>query len=291
MASEQQTKEEIRRTVVERLDWQTAERDDNTVAQAIHEGEELDAVYNLDEAGLLDEFYHFLEMIGLLSLAGAMQLTGVKRVLIPVVQFVLLYMLKTVLGVESMNSLPSLLFSNVALMTLIGFNAYQVSNGFTRRGDDRRRKKPKQGPITPQCLAQNISKFTREQMEAFLNGVVRLIAGLGLVQGDITAVLDGSKLRTTEKYEGRGCLKIEHEVKEKGTGRLVKVVELVFGWKILVLIEARSRLPLAVKVTKIEAYEGEWLVPMVRQAQANLGEKARIVKVVVDKGYLDGEDL
>src|SRR3990172_5786693 len=128
-------------------------------------------------------------------------------------------------------------------------------------------------------------------MEAFLNGVVRLIAGLGLVQGDITAVLDGSKLRTTEKYEGRGCLKIEHEVKEKGTGRLVKVVELVFGWKILVLIEARSRLPLAVKVTKIEAYEGEWLVPMVRQAQANLGEKARIVKVVVDKGYLDGEDL
>src|SRR3972149_4836742 len=156
MASEQQTKEEIRRTVVERLDWQTAERDDNTVAQAIHEGEELDAVYNLDEAGLLDEFYHFLEMIGLLSLAGAMQLTGVKRVLIPVVQFVLLYMLKTVLGVESMNSLPSLLFSNVALMTLIGFNAYQVSNGFTRRGDDRRRNKSKQGPLTPQCLAQNI---------------------------------------------------------------------------------------------------------------------------------------
>jgi hypothetical protein len=53
----------------------------------------------------------------------------------------------------------------------------------------------------------------------------------------------------------------------------------------------RTRLPLAMKVGKIQDYEGHWLVPMVQQAQQNLGEHARIGKVVVDRGYLDGEDL
>ncbi|MCC7106529.1 MAG: transposase, partial [Chloroflexi bacterium] len=57
------------------------------------------------------------------------------------------------------------------------------------------------------------------------------------------------------------------------------------------LIEVRTRLPLAVLVTTIEAYEGASLVPLLEQAQANLGEHARIVKVVADRGYLDSEDL
>lgn len=287
----QQTSEEVKRNCVGRLSWQTAERDDVSVAKAVHEGEELDAVYNLDEVGLLDEFYHFLQVIGVLSLIEGMQLPGVERVLIPVVQFVLLYMLKVLFGIESMNALPQLLFSNVALMMLIGFNAHQVANGFTQRGDDRRQKKAKQGPLTPQCLAQNICKLTVEQMESFFNGVVRLIVDLGLLRGNLTVALDGSKLPTTPKYEGRGCLKVEKEVKEKGTGKVVKVVKYVFGWKVLVLIEVRTRLPLAAKVVKIEEYEGQWLVPLLKQAQANLGDKGRIVKIVVDRGYLDGEDL
>jgi hypothetical protein len=183
------------------------------------------------------------------------------------------------------------LFSNVALMSLIGFNAYQVANGLTRRGDDRRQRKPKQGPLSPQCLAENICKFSLEQIEAFFNGVVRLIVGLGLLCGELSVALDGSQLPTTKKYQGRGCLKVERAVKDKQTGQSIKLVRFVFGWKILVLIEVRTRLPLAAKVVKIEEYEGRYLVPLLKQAQANLGEQARIVKVVVDRGYLDGEDL
>ena len=288
---QQRNQEEVRQTALGRLSWQIAQRDDQRVAQAVHQGEELDAVYNLDEAGLLDEFYHFLETIGFLDLIGKMKLPGVERVLIPVVQFVLLYVLKTLYGVESMNALPMLLFSNVALMSLIGFNAHQVANGLTDRGDDRRQRKPKQGPLSPQCLAENICKFSVEQMEGFFNGVVCLIVKKGFLRGGLTVALDGSKLPTTKKYQGRGCLKIEHEMKDKKTGQSVKQIEFVFGWKILVLIEVRTRLPLAAKVVKIEAYEGCWLVPLLQQAQANLGERAKIVKVVIDRGYLDGEDL
>jgi Transposase DDE domain len=128
-------------------------------------------------------------------------------------------------------------------------------------------------------------------MQSLFNGVVRLLVRVLALSGDLTVALDGSKVPTTEKYTGRGCLTITHKVREKGTGRLVKVATLLFGWKVLVLIEVRTRLPLAMAVVPIEEYEGRWLLPLVRQAQENLGGRAHIGKVVIDRGYLDGEDL
>ena len=103
-------------------------------------------MHELSEAGLLDEFFHFMEQLGVMEVIGKMDLAGVQRVLIPVVQFVLLYMLKVVLGIASMNALPRLLFSNVGLMQMIGFNATQVANGLTHRGDGQRKTKRKQVP-------------------------------------------------------------------------------------------------------------------------------------------------
>jgi hypothetical protein len=281
----------VQETVRERLQWQTAGRDDAQVAQAIHAGADLDALHELSEAGLLDEFFHFLDTLGVLRLVAELTLPGVERVLIPVVQFVLLYLLKVLFGIRSMNALPPLLFSQVPVMTLLGFNATQIAVGCTRRGEAQRRRKPRQGPLSPQCLAQNICKLPAAAMAGFFNGVVRLLVAGGFVRGTLTVALDGSKLPTTARYAGRGCLAVEREVREKGTRRLIKVVEYVFGWKVLVLIEVQSRLPLALQVVTIEAYEGEWLVPLVEQAQANLGDQAQITKVVVDRGYLDGADL
>lgn len=277
--------------VVERLRWQTATRDDKRVAQAIHGGQELDAMHELSEAGLLDEFFAFLEEVGVMQEMEDLSLPGVERVLIPTVQFVLLYLLKVLFGVESMNSLPQHLFSNVGLMQLIGFNATQVHEGFTKRGDAQRKTKPKQGPLSPQCLANNICTLTREQMEVFFNRVVQRLVTCGLLQGELVVALDGSKLETPETYEGRGCLRVERQVKKKGSRELVTVEEYVYGWKVLVLIEVQTRLPLAMKIVRIEEYEGRWLLPLVKLAQENLGERAHIGKVVIDRGYLDGEDL
>jgi len=45
------------------------------------------------------------------------------------------------------------------------------------------------------------------------------------------------------------------------------------------------------KLVPIQEYEGKWLVPLLEQAQQNLGEQAQIETIVVDRGYLDGEDL
>ena len=53
--------------VLDRLSWQLARRDDKRVAQALYAGEELEEMHELSEAGLLDEFFAFLEDIGMMG--------------------------------------------------------------------------------------------------------------------------------------------------------------------------------------------------------------------------------
>src|SRR3989440_10344350 len=101
--------------VMERLNWQLARRDDGRVARALYAGEEIEEMHELSEAGLLDELFVFLEEIGLMAGVERLELPGGQRVLVPTVQFVLLYLLKVLYGAESRNELPRVLFRNVAL--------------------------------------------------------------------------------------------------------------------------------------------------------------------------------
>ncbi len=137
---------EERSVVQERLNWQVAWRDDTKVGQALYAGETIEEMHHLSDAGLLDEFFVFLKDLGMLEAFAQVSLTGVKRTLVPTVQFVLLYFLKVLLGAESMNELPRVLFSDLALMELVGFNAHQCESGLTKRGDASRKTKKKQGP-------------------------------------------------------------------------------------------------------------------------------------------------
>src|SRR5437868_4621424 len=276
--------------VMERLHWRVARRDDGRVAQALYAGEEIEEMHELSEAGLLDEFFVFLEELGMMAVLEQVELAGVQRVLVPTVQFVLLYLLKVLFGGQSMNELPRVLFSNMALMELVGFNARQVEEGLTKRGEANRKNRKKQGPLSPQCLADNICKLSQEQMEELMNQMVRLLVAWGLLDGERLAALDGSKLETPKTYEGCGKLKQTRSVKIKGQKERMTEEYYLYGWKVLVLIDVQTRLPLAVKVVKIQEYEGRWLVPLLEQAQRNLGTRGQIKTIVIDRGYLDGED-
>jgi hypothetical protein len=283
--------EEKPSAVQERLAWQVASRDDVRVAQALYAGEEIEEMHELSEAGLRDEFFAFLEDSGMMAVFEQQHLPTVQRVLIPTVQFVLLYLLKVLFGAASMNELPRVLFSNVALMELIGFNARQIEEGLTKRGERQRQSKKKQGPLSPQCLADNICKLSREQMEHLFNQMVQVLVGRGLLDGKRIAALDGSKLPTPATYEGCGKLKQTRSVKIKGQQERATEEYYVYGWKVLVLIDVQTRLPLAMKVVQIQEYEGRWLVPLLEQAQRNLGQRGYIGTIVIDRGYLDGADL
>ena len=190
-----------------------------------------------------------------------------------------------------MNELPRVLFSNVALMELVGFNAHQCEEGLSKRGERTRQKKEKQGPLTPQCLADNICKLKEEELERLFNQMVQVVVRHGLVRGKLLVALDGSKLPTPKSYEGCGKVKQTRKVKVKGQKEAQTEEYYLYGWKILVLIEVQTRLPLAMKVVPIQDYEGKWLVPLLEQAQQNLGTMAHIETIVIDRGYLDGTDL
>src|SRR5256886_14573674 len=205
MEKEKPTEE--RSVVQERLHWQVAWRDDTKVGQALYAGEPLEEMHQLSDAGLLDEFFVFLKDVGMLEAFEQVSQAGVKRTLVPTVQFVLLYVLKVLLGGESMHELPHVLFSDLALMELVGFNAHQCESGLTKRGDARRTTKKKQGPLMAQCLADNICKITQEEMERLFNRMVHLLARRGWFAGKLLVALDGSKVPTPESYEGCGKLK------------------------------------------------------------------------------------
>ena len=277
--------------VQERLNWKLACRDDAKVAQGLYAGEAIDEMHELSDAGLLDEFFVFLEEVGMVQAFEQMSLPGVKRMLVPTVQFVLLYVLKVLVGGQSMNELPRVLFSDLGLMELVGFNAHQCEQGLTKRGEAQRTTKKKQGPLSAQCLADNISKLSEEEMERLFNQMVQLLARRGMFTGKLLVALDGSKLPTPQSYEGCGKLKQTRSVKVKGQKEAATEEYYVYGWKVLVLIEVQTRLPLAMKVVKIQDYEGSWLIPLLEQAQRNLGEHAHIGTIVIDRGYLDGADL
>ncbi len=277
--------------VQERLNWRLAQRDDTRVAQGLYVGEEIEEMHELSDAGLLDEFFVFLEELGMMQAFEELVLPEVKRMLVPTVQFVLLYLLKILFGSGSMHELPRVLFSNIGLMELVGFNAQQCEKGLTKRGDAQRKTKKKQGPITAQCLADNMSKLKQEELERLLNLMVHLFAQFGLLSGKLLAALDGSKLPTPESYEGCGKVKQTRQVKVKGQKEPLTEEYYISGWKVLVLIDVQTRLPLAMKLVPIQEYEGKWLVPLLEQAQRNLGTHAQITTIVIDRGYLDGEDL
>jgi len=288
--AQEQTVEACKRNLQERLDWEMAERDDAAVAGAIERGEEVDGIYSLKEAGLMDGFFHWLEEIGILGKLKQVSMNGVQRVLYVGFQLVLLYFLKTLFGIESMNGLPSLLFSCTAAMTLVGFNARQIAEGATRRGDDKRKSKEKQGPLSPQTLGKYICKIPIQTMADCYNGCILCLAAAGMFPALVGVIMDGSDVATTAKYKGCGKVKREEKFKDKeGKWRVREVV--VFGWKVLVVLEASTRIPIAVKVVPIQESECNYTLEMLDWAQANLGSYSRIVKVVFDRGYLDGETL
>jgi hypothetical protein len=138
MANRRQSQDEIRQHLAEQLDWRFAERNDKAVAQALYAGQAVDAVHTLDEAGLLHGFFAFLKEAGVMAIWQEFHINAIQRIFIPTLYFVLLYGTRLLFGIDSSNALPALLFSNVAVMTLLGFNGTMVSNGLSQRGQRQR---------------------------------------------------------------------------------------------------------------------------------------------------------
>ena len=285
-----QIRNEITQNLAERLCWEVARRDDSRIARRLSRKQEVDGVYRLDEGAVLDEFFHFLQSIGVMALLEEVHGAAIQREMLPFVQYVLLYGVKTLFGIESINALRSLLFSDVALMQLVGFNAQQVRQGICQRGATKRQGEQLPGPICPDTLAKNIVKWHLRDLEAVFNGSIRALAKAGVFGAKVTGIADGTDLETTEHYTGCGQVTRKVRIEDKW-GKVHEIEVTVYGWKVLLLIDAATKIPLAVKVGQIQEHEALWARALVTQARLNLAGYARLHKVVFDKGFLDGPTL
>jgi hypothetical protein len=173
---------------------------------------------------------------------------------------------------------------------LVGFNAQQVRQGICQRGATQRQGERSPGPICPDTLAKTIVQWNLQDLEAVFNGSLRALAHAGVFGAQVTGIADGTDLETTECY--RDCGQVTRKVCIEDTQGRVHALEVtVYGWKVLLLIDAATKIPLAVKVGKIQEHETHWTRALVTQARANLAGHACLQKVVLDQGFLDGTDL
>jgi hypothetical protein len=146
------------------------------------------------------------------------------------------------------------------------------------------------GPICPDALADHIVKLHGPDLAAVFNGVIRALAEAGVLAAQLTGIVDATDLETTAQYEGCGQATRRREITAK-RGEVHALEVTVYGWQLSVLLEARTRIPVAAAVVPIRAHETLSLRALVTPARANLAGYARLSKGIFDNGLLAGVAL
>jgi hypothetical protein len=272
------------------LYWQAAQRDDAALARAVADRRTLKSVWAMDQAALLDDYFYYLKRLGLWQVLEKLRPEEGERFIVPFMQLVMIYLAKQACGIGSMNALPEVLFSDQSAMRLIGFNAHQLRQGICRRGLWRRKARVKYGPVCPEMLANHIAKMGAKTVEELFNKAIRLLARSGVFPPRIVASIDATDVRTTRRYKGCGAVTRKKRTRDK-TGRLHEIQITVFGWKVWAVMENTLCIPLAIRIAPIQTPDNVMTRPLIQQAQNNLGKWAVLDTVLLDRGFLDGEDL
>ena len=284
-----QTREAMTQHLAERRCWQVARREDARVARRLERTQVVDGGYQRDAGALVDDFGYCLHARGVVDWLSAVQGTAVPRAMVPVGQDVLRSSLKTLWGIERLNALPTLRCSDAARMRLVGFKASQVRHGVCQRGAARRQGPRRTGPIGAEALADHLVELNLRALEALFNGVLRGLAKAGVLAAQVTGIVAGTALETTEPDAGWGPVTRQRKSADK-RGHVHTIEGTVDGWKRVVLIEARTTIPLAAQVVPIQEHATLSLRALVTQARPNRAGYAPLHNVVVARGLGEGVD-
>jgi len=290
------TREQMQNNLMQRLFWHTAERDDSKVAQHLFCRKEMDTVYTLDEATLFDFFFQYLREIEVFPLLEELDPQAQKRENIAFLQFVLVYLMKVIGSIPKMEPVWELLLTDELLMGLCGFNAYQVKKGSCERGT-KLRKTPMpevRGALCVDTLANQIVKITPRRLEHFFNQCIQRLAHVHVFPKYIHAAGDTTLYETTDQFEGCGSVVRKRKIQARGyrrSGELKEVKVRLYGWKIWVIYEVQTGIPLAIKIDTIEKPDNLHILAVLEQAKENVKETSVIRSLVVDRAFLDGKSL
>jgi hypothetical protein len=200
-------------------------------------------------------------------------------------------------GVQSMLATRDVLLTDEALMGVLGFNAAQVRDGSNDRGLSRRTKPVEiRGAFSYETVADNIVAVGKDKLVAMFNGVVRCLAKQGIFPKRIDALLDATDDEATPGYETDDGKEVPSVTREKRpdvrANRPAKKTKVtVFGWKVWVVWEPVSRIPLAIAIDGINVADNEHAYEVVAQSRKNVEGYATIRSVALDRGFLDGNLL
>lgn len=263
--------------------WKHLTRNQKEIAKRVLEGR-----YELMQSagwGFLDMFMIFLKTIGFLDTLNV-DGKGFQRRMITVARLLLTYNMKILLGIRSMNQTSEMLFNDVGLLMLLGFTARQIKKGSCKRG--RNGEKKSNGPIHKDTLADALDKFGAGEIENILNASVVILNENGFITDDIY-ICDSTDIETTAKCKGCGRKTVDKEVFDK-SGKKVTIPETTYGFKLTVIRAVRSGMVVAAMMGKIQESEKNYMLPLVKQAEKNIGkDKMRVL--LIDRGFIDGLDL
>jgi len=290
------TRQQLQQTVLQRLFWHTAERDEAKVADHLFRRKEMDSVFTLDEATLFDFFFHYLREIQVFPFLQEITPKEQQREHIPFIQFILVFLMKVIGSIPKMEQTQDLLLTDELLMALCGFNAYEVRNGSCKRGLKLRNTPVPEvrGAICVDTVAKQIVQITPKRIENFFNQCIKQLARVNVFPKFIHAACDATDFETTKQFQGCGAVTRERKVKARGrrkNGELKTVKVTVYGWKVWAVYELNSGIPLAIKLDTIEKPDNPHVLAALEQAQENVGPKSTIRSLVVDRGFLDGKVL
>jgi hypothetical protein len=229
--------------------------------------------------GNLDLLFGFLHETGFFSLFDFRPVMR-QRVMIPLVCQLAAYSAKVIREISSLNQVQTDLFRDRALLEKLGFTGAQIENGFSERGDKRHL------PFHVSTLGKLLADLTLEESNDLFARQFALLAKNRFVPTGIYA-LDSSKLEVSpgSTYENSG------EVTRDG--------KRVCGYKLFVVkyvgsLRARKgpapEIIVAAALAPINHNDSRYLVPLLEQAQKNIGP-GKIKMAVIDRGFMGGENL
>jgi hypothetical protein len=165
-----------------------------------------------------------LQALGVGDGLGEVQGTAVQRAMVPFVQSVLGYRVKTLVGLASRQALPAWRLSADALRRLVGCNAHQVRHGVGQRGAGRRQEPRPTGPLCPEALADHLVKLTRRDLAALFHSAIRALAKAGVWAAQVTGIVDATELETTAQSAGGGQVTRQRRIPAtRGQGHAIAV--------------------------------------------------------------------
>ena len=290
------SRDQLQETLCNRLFWHTAERDDAKIADHLFHRREMDVVYAMDEATLFDSFFNYLQEIEVFPLLKHLDPQKQRRKNTPFIQLVLVFLMKVVGSIKTIDEIGDLLLTDELLMSMCGFNAHQVKNGSCDRGT-KLRKTPIpeiRGSLCVDTVANHVVTITPRRIENLFNRSIEQLAKQGLFPKKVHAACDCTLYETTSKFKGCGSVTHKVKVKARGyrkNGELKEVPVTLYGWKVWAIYEIKTGIPLGIKIDTIEKPDNLHVLSVLEQAKENVKVSSTIDSLVIDRGFLDGKVL